>query len=269
MALRFNTPPGWPAAPEGWLPPAGWQPDPTWPVPPVGWQLYVDDAAPQAPMNLPAVRSTTDVIAPEPRPATLELPPVTGTQSLPPTAAPPPRPQVAPAVEPGVLWAATGQPITGIGAGRYKLTATMLYFERGVLSTNAQQVPIGDVVDVDLRQSITQKARGVGNVMVKVQRSNGFELVVLEDIPEPRKAVSIINETAHAARLAQQERMNTRHYSGAPAMVPQPPAAPAVPSAPPQVDPIAQLRQLGELRDAGILTEEEFAAKKAEILSRL
>ncbi|MFN2488036.1 MAG: SHOCT domain-containing protein [Acidimicrobiia bacterium] len=27
--------------------------------------------------------------------------------------------------------------------------------------------------------------------------------------------------------------------------------------------------KLGELRDAGILTEEEFAAKKIEILSRL
>jgi hypothetical protein len=34
-------------------------------------------------------------------------------------------------------------------------------------------------------------------------------------------------------------------------------------------DPLAQLRQLAELRDAGIVTEEEFAAKKAEILARM
>jgi len=32
---------------------------------------------------------------------------------------------------------------------------------------------------------------------------------------------------------------------------------------------MTQLRKLGELRDAGILTEEEFAAKKSEILSRI
>ena len=32
---------------------------------------------------------------------------------------------------------------------------------------------------------------------------------------------------------------------------------------------MAQLRGLGELRDAGILTEEEFSAKKAELLKRL
>ncbi|MGY1578750.1 SHOCT domain-containing protein [Streptomyces sp. MN13] len=50
------------------------------------------------------------------------------------------------------------------------------------------------------------------------------------------------------------------------------PAAPSVqPAAPaPQAStPVDQLRQLAELRDAGILSEEEFAAKKAEILARM
>jgi hypothetical protein len=32
-------------------------------------------------------------------------------------------------------------------------------------------------------------------------------------------------------------------------------------------DPIEKLRQLGELRDQGILTEEEFAAQKARLLA--
>ncbi|MDP9391647.1 MAG: SHOCT domain-containing protein, partial [Actinomycetota bacterium] len=39
-------------------------------------------------------------------------------------------------------------------------------------------------------------------------------------------------------------------------------AAPAAP----QHDMVEQLRRLGELRDAGILTEEEFAAQKAKVL---
>jgi Short C-terminal domain len=34
----------------------------------------------------------------------------------------------------------------------------------------------------------------------------------------------------------------------------------------PEPDPIAQLKQLAELKDQGILTEEEFAAQKAKIL---
>jgi hypothetical protein len=33
-------------------------------------------------------------------------------------------------------------------------------------------------------------------------------------------------------------------------------------------DDIARLQQLGKLRDAGVLTEEEFSAEKAKVLSR-
>jgi len=44
MALRLNTPPGWPPLPEGWVPPPGWEPDPSWPEPPAGWQLWLDEA---------------------------------------------------------------------------------------------------------------------------------------------------------------------------------------------------------------------------------
>jgi hypothetical protein len=42
--------------------------------------------------------------------------------------------------------------------------------------------------------------------------------------------------------------------------------APPPPPAAPAPDPIAQLKQLAELRDQGILTEEEFSAQKAKIL---
>jgi hypothetical protein len=54
--------------------------------------------------------------------------------------------------------------------------------------------------------------------------------------------------------------MATGAAFGAPAAPPPAPAAP-------QTDMVDQLRKLGELRDAGILTEEEFAAQKARILA--
>jgi Short C-terminal domain len=34
-------------------------------------------------------------------------------------------------------------------------------------------------------------------------------------------------------------------------------------------DPIAQLKELAALRDAGVLTEDEFVAKKSDILKRV
>jgi hypothetical protein len=47
---------------------------------------------------------------------------------------------------------------------------------------------------------------------------------------------------------------------------PQQYAPPPQPAAPSQADVISQLQQLGELKAAGVLTEQEFAAQKAKIL---
>ena len=49
---------------------------------------------------------------------------------------------------------------------------------------------------------------------------------------------------------------------------PPPPApAPAPAAAAPPVDTVAQLRELAQLRDDGILTDEEFSAQKRRLLA--
>ncbi len=53
------------------------------------------------------------------------------------------------------------------------------------------------------------------------------------------------------------------------AAAPAAPPAPAEPAAPSGDALIEQIRKLGELRDAGILTPEEFESKKADLLGRL
>ena len=55
-------------------------------------------------------------------------------------------------------------------------------------------------------------------------------------------------------------------YAEGASQVAQPAAPPPPPPAAPQVDVVAQLKELAELRDQGILTEEEFAAQKAKLL---
>lgn len=40
----FNSPPGWPEAPRGWVPPDGWHPDPSWPPAPEGWDFWVPES---------------------------------------------------------------------------------------------------------------------------------------------------------------------------------------------------------------------------------
>ena len=44
-------------------------------------------------------------------------------------------------------------------------------------------------------------------------------------------------------------------------------AQPPPQAAAPEADPIERLRQLGELRDQGVLTQQEFEAQKAKLLA--
>ena len=62
----------------------------------------------------------------------------------------------------------------------------------------------------------------------------------------------------------QAERWSEQSAQQAPAYQEPPPQA--APPPPPAADPIEQLTKLAELRDKGVLTEEEFAAQKAKIL---
>lgn len=68
-------------------------------------------------------------------------------------------------------------------------------------------------------------------------------------------AVSNRVSRRQAERWAQQEPQ--QEYAEQPQATP-PPAAP---------DPIERLKELGELRDKGVLTEEEFEAQKAKVLA--
>jgi hypothetical protein len=120
---------------------------------------------------------------------------------------------------------------------------------------DGSQVSVPTVVDVDVHQSMTQRSRGVFSVRVHIQRPHGIEVVTLDDIPEDREARGTFQESTHRPRHARPEKGT-----------PEPtPAVAGTASA----DPIEQLRRLGELREAGVVTDSEFAAKKAEVLGRL
>jgi hypothetical protein len=75
-------------------------------------------------------------------------------------------------------------------------------------------------------------------------------------------AVSNRVSRRQAGRWAEQDAQQ-QQYQEPPPQYQQPPPAPAAPDT---GNVIEQLKQLGELKDAGVLTEAEFAAQKAKIL---
>ena len=82
-----------------------------------------------------------------------------------------------------------------------------------------------------------------------------------------RTAVVAGTATAVSNRVSRRQATRWSQQAdpyGQPAYQEPPPApAPAAPAA----DPIEQLKELAELRQQGILTDEEFAAQKAKILA--
>ncbi|MCK0440648.1 SHOCT domain-containing protein [Gordonia alkaliphila] len=64
----------------------------------------------------------------------------------------------------------------------------------------------------------------------------------------------------------QQQRWAAQGAATPQYVAPAPPAAPATSASTAIDDQVEQLTKLAQLRDAGILTEEEFSAKKAQVL---
>lgn len=199
----------------------------------------------------------------------------------------------------GTIWSALGKTVGNITTGRYRLDAVYLYYSKGTLRTDAQQVPAHLVVDVDVRQSLTQRARDVYTVVAHVRgHGHGPMAITLADIPDGHGAARAITHAAHQARLNLEQRdikiQGQRHQAtnttrqemlvqgvigqvpiqvgGNPSISLTPGPAvesAATPQALPSQDPVSQLKDLAALRDAGVLTEDEFASKKSEILSRI
>jgi hypothetical protein len=109
-----------------------------------------------------------------------------------------------------------------------------------------------------------------------VQWNSGIMFGKLTVFASGNKA-EIINVGKQAGK-AIADTVRERLASG-PAYPPQPPAeqaapapataAPAAPAGMSRDEAFSALRQLGELRDAGIVTPEEFEAKKKELLDRI
>jgi hypothetical protein len=196
--------------------------------------------------------------------------------------------------DPNTLWfgesknAATSA--AGVSKARYRITKDRVWIESGLLGTRTESVPLWAIKDMDVRIAAWQQGKDVGDVVLNLEdpsygaNQDMFNMsgniegtttgqVVLDNIEGPYAVLDILSPLISEARSKKTiERQSTYVHNmtpgmpyGAPYGAPPPQAAPAA-APPPQPDMVEQLKKLGELRDAGILTEEEFAAQKAKLL---
>ena len=279
MAYRFNPPPGW-DVPEGFTPEGGWTPDPTWPAAPDGWEFWLPDTvAPPPPPDPPPASSAAGQAA---QSASAKMSGMfrslktkaqdedwmgkakSAASSAASTAKDATAQMTAKAKEAdqstldklgpmpeGAIW-------RGVSHESGRNSVVTLYPDRierykaasktsltGMLAGGPQDVEVIPTKSV----SSVQVKRGAWYHDVTIFAS-GNTIILSLDATEAEKVRGLVMD-------------QVLHGSSHP--VP----APAAPAPPTGEDILEQVRKLGELRDLGILTQEEFDAKKAELLSRM
>lgn len=140
------------------------------------------------------------------------------------------------------------------GVSGAKVTAGIISLGMTTLATGVRSGKAGtEMIPIKSISSVTTSRDGMMNSKVSVITAGN----------------TIDFRVSHAEAKVVKDTL-TRLILGGPIGATAPaPAAVATPAASPaQPDLTAQLQQLASLRDAGILTEEEFTAKKAELLAR-
>jgi len=122
------------------------------------------------------------------------------------------------------LWEGESKNVKNVASGgrvvqaRYRVTSRALYWSRGVLTTNSEQIPLWAVRDIDVKQNLLQKRRGVGDVRVWCQHDDytGRAWVRLESVEKPHEVRDLLNQHSQQQRLWYDERARTKLYSHRP-----------------------------------------------------
>jgi len=125
----------------------------------------------------------------------------------------------------------------------FVVTNERIIHRQGLIAKTSMEVPLSRINDVRFQQSILERMVGAGDLVIESAGTQGQE--VFSDIRQPEHMQRTIYERAEAREAA--------------GRVPAPPPAPAA-------SPAEELARLADLRDRGVLSEEEFRAQKARLL---
>src|SRR5829696_1399492 len=152
----------------------------------------------------------------------------------------------------------------------YLITNRRLIHAEGVINKKTTDSSLEKINDAILSEALFWRMFGFGDLDVLTASEEGIErLRMLRDAKEFKKSMI---EAKHELEI-EVGRPTMPPIRSEPAPVVTPPAPAAPPTAPGRIDTSTEvasaLQRLGELRDQGLITPEEFEAKKAELLGRL
>ena len=129
----------------------------------------------------------------------------------------------------------------------FVLTTDRLITRGGIIAKHSKEIPLERINDVTFSQSVMERFLGAGDLMLESAGERGQTRIANVRNPE-QVQLTIFKES----------ETNTNRM-----MTPRVSQAPASASIPDQIEALARLRK------QGVLTEEEFQAKKQQLLDRL
>lgn len=156
----------------------------------------------------------------------------------------------------------------------FVLTTDRIVSRKGFISKQGVEIPLERVNTVFFHQGIFERMVGAGDLTIESAGERGSE--AFSDIRRP----SVVQKEIYVQMEENENRMRRPYYAtpGPPGQDPsvgqgfgQQPTQPVQPphQQPATVDIAAQIEKLADLHARGVLTDEEFATKKAELLGRM
>ena len=130
------------------------------------------------------------------------------------------------------------------GTEHFVVTSDRLIRRQGLVAKHSMEIPLEHINDVRFEQNVLERIIGAGTLVVQSASEQGRES--FDDIRHPEEVQKTIYRTG--------EQNKQRMYQGGGGQTASAPST------------TTELQRLAELRDRGVLTQEEFEAQKAKIL---
>jgi uncharacterized membrane protein YdbT with pleckstrin-like domain len=142
----------------------------------------------------------------------------------------------------------------------FVLTSDRVMFRHGIIAKRGVEIPLDSINAIHFSQKIWERALGLGDL-----RIDSASVLGVSDFRNIRRPNRVQNEI-YVQMEGNENRKFDRVSDGINQTLAQGAQAPAAPAGPSITE---QIEKLSELRDKGVLSEEEFQAKKADLLQRM
>jgi uncharacterized membrane protein YdbT with pleckstrin-like domain len=140
----------------------------------------------------------------------------------------------------------------------FVVTTDRLIYRHGVLSKHGIEIPLDRVNTVFFRQSLFERMVGAGDLVIESAGEMGRQR--FSNVRKPSAVQNEIYRQIEANENRKYDRVGVSAAAGTAAAARADDDTESIPD---------QIRELDELRKQGVLTEEEFARKKQQLLDRM